>query len=110
MKSQSSGNLCTYCCLKLIRGAKMTCFASLNRMMVERDVILSDLEINAQLTVLIVEKYELFRYVAPTAVNETKLTMSEEDPPLLLGVVLYIGMCTPVAAETVGRSTSKRLD
>ncbi len=64
----------------------MNCFTSLNRMMVERGVILSDLAINAQLTVLIVEKYELFRCVAPTAVNETKLTMYEEDPPLLLGV------------------------
>jgi hypothetical protein len=35
-------------------------------------------------------------------------TMSQEDPPLLLGVVRYIVMCTPVVEETVGRSICKR--
>ena len=86
----------------------MNCFTSLNRMMVERGVILSDLAINAQLTVLIVEKYELFRCVALSAVNETKLTMYEEDPPLLLGLVRYIVMCTPVVEDTVRRNICKR--
>jgi hypothetical protein len=88
----------------------MSCFTNQKRITVEIGVILSDLEINVPLTVLIVEKYELFKCVAPIAANETKETMSEEEPPLQLGVVQYIVMCTPVVAKTVGRSTSKRLD
>ncbi len=110
MRSLCFGNLCTFYYLRLILEAKMTCFMNLKTLIKGSSVTSSDLEVNVLLLVCIVVKLELFKCVAHIAGKETKEIMCKEDPPLLLGVVLYILMFTPAEDATVGKRIYKRSD